>query len=54
MIAGMRWLSFTAPGSFNWPEGGYRVDVSATSGGSASASFQTALPPADSGAPPGD
>lgn len=45
--AGMRWLAFTAPGSHNWPEGSYRVDASANTGGVASAGFQIVAPNPD-------
>lgn len=47
VAAGARWLTFVAPGSFNWGEGSYRVDVTASTGGNASASFQIVPAPTE-------
>lgn len=38
--SGERWLTFTAPGVDQWPEGAYRVDVRVSTGGFGSATFQ--------------
>jgi hypothetical protein len=43
---GTRWLIFDAPGSYSWPEGTYRIEVSASTGGDASRSFEI-LPQAE-------
>jgi len=51
--AGTKWLIFTAPGSYNWGEGTYRVDVTASTGGIASASFRIVPPSAEQADQPG-
>ena len=53
--SGERWLTFTAPGVDQWPEGSYRVDVRVSTGGSGSAAFQIgqgAVVPEQPGAKP--
>jgi hypothetical protein len=52
---GERWLTFTAPGVDQWPEGAYRVDMRVSTGGLGSAAFQIgqgALVPEQPGATP--
>lgn len=40
VAAGQRWMLFVAPNSGGWSEGAYQVDVVASSGSTASRSFQ--------------